>query len=84
MLYNNVQRYLHILSCFFFPPDLPARPNFTPDSGSKWASWGRGCPLFGMTGVIGWLQMRRKHWLKKFCGFCSSWRWCPSSTPPSR
>ena len=65
MLYNNVQRYLHILTCFFFPPDLPARPNFTPDSGSKWASLGAWLPLFGMTGVIGWLQMHRKHWLKK-------------------
>lgn len=65
VLYNNVQRYLHILTYFFFPPDLPARPNFTPDSGSKWASLGAWLPLFGMTGVIGWLQMRRKHWLKK-------------------
>ena len=65
VLYNNVQRYLHILQCFFFPPDLPARPNFTPDSGSKWASLGAWLPLFGMTGVIGWLQLRRKHWLKK-------------------
>lgn len=65
VLYNNVQRYLHILTCFFFPPDLPARPNFTPDSGSKWASLGAWLPLFGMTGVIGWLQMLRKHWLKK-------------------
>ena len=65
VLYNNVQRYLHILECFFFPPDLPARPNFTPDSGSKWSSLGAWLPLFGMTGVIGWLQLRRKHWLKK-------------------
>ena len=61
VLYNNVQRYLHILECFFFPPDLPARPNFTPDSGSKWSSLGAWLPLFGMTGVIGWLQLRRKH-----------------------
>ena len=65
VLYNKNQRYLHILQCFFFPPDLPARPNFTPDSGSKWSSLGAWMPLFGMTGVIGWLQMRRKHWLKK-------------------
>lgn len=65
VLYNNVQRYLHILECFFFPPDLPARPNFTPDSGSRWASLGAWLPLFGMTGVIGWLQLKRKHWLKR-------------------
>ena len=65
VLYNRNQRYLHILECFFFPPDLPARPNFTPDSESKWSSLGAWLPLFGMTGVIGWLQLRRKHWLKK-------------------
>lgn len=66
LLYNKNQRYLHIIECFFFPPDLPARPNFTPDSESKWASLGAWLPLFSMTGVIGWLQLRRKHWLKKF------------------
>ncbi len=65
LLYNKNQRYLHILECFFFPPDLPARPNFTPDSESKWASLGAWLPLFSMTGVIGWMQLRRKHWLKK-------------------
>lgn len=66
IFYNKTQRYLHILQSMFFPPDLPARPNFTPDSASKWASLGAWLPLFGMTGVIGWLQIRRKHWLKKF------------------
>lgn len=66
VLYNKNQRYLHILQSLFFPPDLPARPNFTPDSESKWASLGAWLPLFSMTGVIGWLQIRKKHWLKKF------------------
>ena len=65
VLYNKNQRYLHILECFFFPPDLPARPNFTPESESKWASLGAWLPMFGMTGTIAWLQIRRKHWLKK-------------------
>ncbi len=65
VLYNRNQRYLHIIECFFFPPDLPARPNFTPDSESKWSSLGAWLPLFSMTGVIGWLQLRRRHWLKK-------------------
>lgn len=70
VLYNKNQRYLHILECFFFPPDLPARPNFTPESESKWASLGAWLPLFSMTGVIGWLQIRRKHWLKKILWIC--------------
>ena len=70
LLYSPTQRYIHILTSMFFPPDLPARPNFTPDSGSKWASIGAWLPMFGMTGVIGWLQIRRKHWLKKLLWAC--------------
>ena len=65
LLYDWNQRYVHILECFFFPPDIPARPNFTPKSEAKWASLGAWLPLFSMTGVIGFMQMRRKHWLKK-------------------
>lgn len=65
LLYDRNQRYVHILQSFFFPPDLPARPNFTPESESKWASLGAWLPMFSMTGVIGWLQLRRRHWLKK-------------------
>ena len=65
LLYDYNQRYIHILECFFFPPDIPARPNFTPNSEAKWASLGAWLPLFSMTGVIGFLQSRKKHWLKR-------------------
>ncbi len=68
LLYDWNQRYVHILECFFFPPDIPARPNFTPNSEAKWASLGAWLPLFSMTGVIGFMQMHRKHWLKKLMG----------------
>lgn len=64
LLYDWNQRYVHIIECFFFPPDIPARPNFTPNSEAQWASLGAWFPLFSMTGVIGFLQSRRKHWLK--------------------
>ena len=68
LLYDSNQRYLHILSCLFFPPDLPARANFTPDSNSQWASLGAWLPLFSMSGVIATLQARRKTWWKTlFC-----------------
>jgi hypothetical protein len=65
IVYDKTQRIIHIITCFFFPPDLPARPNFTPDSDSKWASIGAWLPMFGMSGVIGWMQLHRKNWLKK-------------------
>ena len=64
LLYDWNQRYIHILECFFFPPDIPARPNFTPNSEAKWASLGAWFPLFGMAGVFAFLQMKRRHWLK--------------------
>ena len=68
LLYGWNQRYLHILQAFFFPPDIPARPNFTPNSEAKWASLGAWLPLFSMTGVFAFLQNRRRHWLKKLLG----------------
>ena len=68
LLYSYNQRYVHILQSLFFPPDIPARPNFTPNSESKWASLGAWLPLFSMTGVIGFMQRKKKHWLKVTLG----------------
>ena len=68
LLYDWNQRYVHILECFFFPPDIPARPNFTPNSEAKWASLGAWFPLLGMSGVFAFLQMKKKHWLKTLIG----------------
>lgn len=65
LLYGNEQRYLHIIQSMFFPPDIPARPNFTPDSNAKWASIACYLPLFGMCGVIGYMQLQKRDWLKK-------------------
>ncbi|MBQ5810083.1 MAG: YfhO family protein, partial [Clostridia bacterium] len=64
-LYSNEQRYLYILQCFFFPPDLPARPIFFADANAKWSSVSGWLPLVGMTGVIAWLQYKRGHWLRR-------------------
>lgn len=68
LLYGNEQRYLHILSSFFFMPDIPARANFTPDSNANWASIGMWLPLFSTIGVFAWMQHRRPHWNKKMIG----------------
>lgn len=68
LLYDWNQRYVHIIECFFFPPDIPARPNFTPNSEAKWASLGAWLPLFSMSGVIAFMQSRKKHWLKRMLG----------------
>ncbi len=66
LIYNPSQRYMHIFTSLFFPPDIPARPNFTPDSQSKWASISAWLPLFGMTGTIAFLQSKKyTSWIKK-------------------
>lgn len=65
IVYSNSQRYMHILSSLFFPPDIPARANFTPDSNAKWSSVAAYLPLFSMTFVIGFMQMYKKSWLKR-------------------
>ena len=73
LFYGWEQRYGGIISCFFFPPDLPARPNMFPNGGAAWASLGAWLPLFSMTGVIGWMQTKN-NFLKKlliFLGLCT-------------
>ena len=64
LFYDWEQRYGGIISCFFFPPDLPARPNMFPKGEAAWASLGAWLPLFSMTGVIAWMQTKQ-NWLKK-------------------
>lgn len=65
LVHNSAQRYWLIILAFFFPSDLPAFPIFTPDSNCKWASVAGWLPLFGMTGVIAYLQLKKRDWIKK-------------------
>lgn len=69
LLYSSEQRYMQIIASLFFPPDIPARPNFAPDSNAKWGSVAAWLPLFGMTGVIAFLQLKTRGWLKKLLPF---------------
>ena len=65
VMYGSEQRYGAILHSFFFPPDIPARPNFFPEANAKWSSLGAWLPLFSMTGVIAYLRTKKNDWLKK-------------------
>ena len=65
VVYDLPQKYILIICAFFFPADMPAMPVFTPDSNCKWASVAGWLPLFGMTGVIAYLQLKKRDWLKK-------------------
>ncbi len=65
LLYNNVQRYPLIFESFFFPADIPARPNFFPDSNAKWSSIAGWLPLVSMSGVIVFLRDRKRHWARR-------------------
>ena len=65
LVYDEPQKYWLMIIAFFFPADMPAFPIFTPDSNCKWASVAGWLPLFGMTGVIAYLQIRKRTWIKK-------------------
>ncbi len=67
-LYGKTQIYGNILECFFFPPDLPARPVFFPGADVKWSSVAGWMPLFGMVGVFAWMQGKKGHWLRRVIG----------------
>ncbi len=70
IMYGKEQIYANVLQCFFFPPDLPARPVFFPKAEVKWSSLGGWLPLFSMVGVFTFFSQRRGHWLKRVIGIC--------------
>lgn len=65
LLYGSTQRYAHIIQSLFFPPDIPSRPNFFPDSNAKWASISLYLPLFTVSGIVTFFKYAKKHWLKR-------------------
>jgi len=71
ILYGKEQIYLNIIECFFFPPDIPARPVFFPGANVKWSSLGGWLPLMSMSGVLGFLISKKKHWLKRIICTCT-------------
>ena len=66
--YGKEQIYLNIIECFFFPPDIPARPVFFPDADVKWSSLGGWLPLFSMVGVFAWMQQKKGTWQRRMLG----------------
>jgi len=68
IMYGKEQIYLNIFQCFFFPPDLPARPVFFPSADVKWSSLGGWLPVFSMTGVFAWMQTKKGNWLRRIIG----------------
>ena len=70
IMYGKEQIYLNIIECFFFPPDIPARPVFFPGANVKWSSLGGWLPLFGMVGVFAYCGAKKGSWLKRI--ICTS------------
>lgn len=71
VMYGKEQIFLNVIECFFFPPDLPARPVFFPGAEVRWSSLGGWMPLLGMTGVIAWLQAKKKGtWQRRVLAIC--------------
>ena len=70
IMYGKEQIYANVLQCFFFPPDIPARPVFFPGADVKWSSLGGWLPVFSMVGVFTWFAKRKKTWLGRVVGIC--------------
>lgn len=68
IMYGKEQIYANIIECFFFPPDIPARPVFFPDADVKWSSLGGWLPLFSMVGVFAWMQQKKGTWQRRLLG----------------
>lgn len=68
IMYGKEQIYLNIFECFFFPPDIPARPVFFPDADVKWSSLGGWLPLFSMVGVFAFMQQKKRTWQRRLMG----------------
>lgn len=64
LFYDNPQKYALIIQSLFFPPDMPAFPNFFPKADAKWYSVAAYSPMFSMIGVISFIKEKRKSWLK--------------------
>lgn len=71
IMYGKEQIYLNIIECFFFPPDIPARPVFFPGADVKWSSLGGWLPVFSMVGVFTWFTFKRGSWQKRLLGICA-------------
>ena len=68
--YGKEQIYLNVIECFFFPPDIPARPVFFPGADVKWSSLGGWLPLVSMTAVFTLFIHKKGSWLKRVLGIC--------------
>ncbi len=64
-IYPRTQRYIQIPVSLFFPGDLPAKNNFTPDAGAKWSSVAAYLPLFSMTFVIACLRQKKNSFFRR-------------------
>ena len=77
IMYGKEQIYFNIFECFFFPPDLPARPVFFPNADVKWSSLGGWLPVFSMTGVFVCFMQKSKSWQKRVIGICAFMAFVP-------
>jgi len=70
IMYGKEQIYGNVLQCFFFPPDIPARPVFFPGADVEWSSLGGWLPLFSMVGVFTLFSQRKGSWSKRVIAIC--------------
>lgn len=70
LIYGWTQRLPDIIHSAFFPQDVPAFPNFFPDSGANWGSIAAWLPMFSMVGVLSYMYARKGNWIKRLLAVC--------------
>ena len=60
LVYGNAKRYVQLLVALFFPGDIPARLNFTPEAGGQWSSIAAYLPMVSMVFVIAYARMHKR------------------------
>ncbi|MBO4523947.1 MAG: YfhO family protein [Ruminococcus sp.] len=67
----------YIIQSFFMPCNPPGYPILFSQNYEMWASVGGYLPLFSMTGVISFMQLRKKHWAAKLTAICILFSFVP-------
>ena len=65
-LYYSRERIPAIINSFLFPPELPSKQILLPDANTKWTSLSAFIPIFSVSGVISFMQVKKHDWLTHF------------------
>ena len=64
-IYENPGVYFYIIQSMLFPAEIPAIQSFSKVDGIAWQSLSLYIPLFGVIGILTYIQRNKKEWKSK-------------------